>query len=107
MAVKSILGEGYKMEDLFSMYEDLASGKLKEANVGKVEKFENTASWWQNAERMQKIGESPLMANAENIGSILGKSAELEAYKTRRKQQTNLQAQGVGRTQSILGGSVI
>jgi hypothetical protein len=105
MASKTILNSKYSsisMPDFFSAYEDLASGKTKNLEVGTT--FSGTqGSFFKSGTEFA----TPLMANADNIGSILGKTAELEAFKTRRKQQTNLQNQGVGRSQSILGGSLV
>jgi len=105
MAAKSILGKTYSYEDLFDTYDTMLQGK------------QNTVGY---SEQVQKMDYRPLgrysnprleertgFANADNVGSILGKTAELEAFKTRRKQQTNLQSQGVGRSQSILGGSLV
>jgi hypothetical protein len=105
MAAKSILGNGYNYQDLFDTYDALASGKQKDVNVGST--YKKTSGGWNNWQNRTTESTTPLMANAENIGSLLGKTEELEAYKTRKKQQTNLQSQGVGRSQSILGGSLV
>ena len=106
MAAKSILGRNqydtYTMDDFFDTYDALASGALNKTQVG----YQVSSTGGNFFKNPVEIG-SNIYADASNLGSILGKTAELEAYKTRKKQQTDLAAQGATRTSSILGGTVI
>lgn len=106
MAAKSILatgyGDTYTMQDFFDTYDALASGKLKQTQVGYTATSGGGGLFSSPVEII-----SNTMADANSLGSLLGKTSELEAYKTRKKQQSTLLDQGVGRSQSILGGTSI
>ena len=105
MAVKKNLMNGYSYQDLFDTQDALDSGDLSSVNAG-------TKSW-----RVQQSflgvkgnaagGTGPQTANASTLGSILGQTEAIGAYKKRKQEQQGLAKQGVGQSQSILGGTVI
>lgn len=106
MAVKSILSNGYTMNDLFDTYDALQSGSLNQTQVG-TQINRKPIPWYKRSGRSYDETSSPIMAGQDNLGSLLGKSEELNAYKKRKQEQANTAQQGAGRTQSILGGTVV
>lgn len=61
-----------------------------------------------------KVGESyndygltENFANKDTLGSILGLTDQINAYKKRKDTQKQTATQGAGRSTSILGGSVV
>jgi len=100
MAVKKILGTSEKdilsLQDFYDTQTALDTGSLLSTQVG-------TAYGGSG----DNIIATPFMATKENLGSILGMTKEVEAFRKRRQQQQDLKTQGIGVGQSILGGSVV
>lgn len=93
---------------------DYAKQKTKKPTATFGDIFETQDFLDTNPERSVKVGESyndygltENMANKDTLGSILGLTDQINAYKKRRDTQKQTAAQGAGRSTSILGGSVV
>lgn len=97
MAAKKTLMDGYTYQDLFNLQDELDIGG--EAKVG-------TSSWSKGGSFFTHgaSGTSDLMANKDNLGSILGQTDAIAAFKKRKLEQQKMAQAGVGTQQSILGG---
>lgn len=98
MAAKKRLID-YTYEDLFDTQDALDVGTMKEVQAG-------TQSWSKEGSFFTHgaSGTSPLMANKDNLGSILGQTDSIAAYKKRKLEQQKMAQAGIGTQQSILGG---
>jgi hypothetical protein len=96
---------GYTYQDLFDTQEALDTGLLKQVQAG-------TQSWSKTGSGIfgTSLGASTaggtrsIMAGAGDLGSILGQSDAIAAFKKRKVEQQKTAQQGFGIQQSILGG---
>jgi hypothetical protein len=106
MAVKKSLMDGYSYKDLFDTQDALDSGELNQTQYGTETR--SGSSLHRGLFKMIGIGggdkTTNLMANKENLGSLLGKSDAISAYKKRKDEQLKTGQQGFGAQSSILGG---
>lgn len=106
MAVRKNFNGGYSYQDLFDAQDALDEGKIKDLKVGDIV-TKTVLPWYKRDGSVYTEETSPLMANKNNLGSILGQEKEIGSYKDTMAQRQKLLKQGSGMSQSILGGSVI
>lgn len=102
MAVKKTLMDGYTYQDMFDTQDALDSGDLKQVQAG-------TKTWsaqqsFLGIKGSKAGGTGAWMADASTLGSILGQTDAIAAYKKRKLEQQKMAQAGVGSQQSILGG---
>lgn len=98
MAVRKNLID-YTYQDLFDTQEAMDTGMLNQVQAG-------TKSWSKEGSFFTHgaSGTSPLMATKDTLGSILGQTDAIAAFKKRKLEQQKMAQAGVGTQQSILGG---
>ncbi len=113
MAVKNNFNNGnFTWEDVFNTQDALDNGILGSVAAGTTT-TKKTLPWYERSGSDSTTSTANFSANASNFGSMLSMnngmdaSTGIAAYKKRRNEQTLLKSQGVGNTQSILGGSVV
>lgn len=106
MAVKKSLMDGYTYKDLFDTQDALDSGSLGQVQYGTETR--SGTSLHRGLFKMIGIGggdkTTNLMANKDNLGSLLGQTDAIAAFKKRKLEQQKMAQAGVGAQQSILGG---
>lgn len=102
MAARKTLMEGYLPQDLFDLQDQLDAGTVDYANVG-------TKTWGAKSSMLGMTtasagGTGALLADKNTLGSLLGMTNEIAAYKKRKQEQQKMKQAGFGSQQSILGG---
>lgn len=95
--------DGYTYQDLFDTQDALDSGLLDSVNAGTITTTRDIP-WYKRDGASSTNTTTNLLANKDNLGSILGKSDAISAYKKRKVEQQKMTQAGVGAQQSILGG---
>lgn len=106
MAVKKKLLD-YTYEDLFDTQEALDTGILNQVNVGTYTTTTSGSKGFLGFGKGRPKTSEPmdLMANKDNLGSLLGLSDAIAANKKRKQEQLKVSSQaGLTGQQSILGG---
>lgn len=109
MAVKqNFLKYGYNYNDLYDTQDALDAGEISNVKVGTY------ASARVNKDALgltgqKTVGGGDIIANKDNLGTLLGRGMDesIAAYKKKKLEQQGIASQGLGRSQSILGGSVV
>ena len=103
-AKRSLLGQQNTLQDFFDTQDALDNGSLDQSTVGRTN-FHQDGSFFTHG----KDWYNDTNANKDNFSSILGGDVgnSVAAYKKRKLEQQGLGKQGVGQSQSILGGSVV
>lgn len=98
--------DGYTYQDLFDTQDALDTGILNQVKYGTQTRTGSDPF----RKMFQAIGipggsaTKDLMANKDTLGSMLGQSDAIAAYKKRKLEQQKMAQAGVGVQQSILGG---
>lgn len=101
--------DGYTFQDLFDTQDALDNGLLNSVEVGTITKTKKNKGFLGfGADRPEDVAKtaqtSPWMADANSLGSILGQTDAIAAFKKRKLEQQKMAQAGVGTQQSILGG---
>lgn len=100
---RGILSGTTSYDELFKIQDDLDSGTIGSVKVGN--EYKHTDGGLFSSGRDEMVG--PVNEDKNTFGSLLGQTDALNAYKKRKTDQSNLANQGIGRSQSILGGTVV
>lgn len=94
--------DGYTYQDMFDTQEALDSGLLNSVNAGN--KAWSVQSSFMGIKGAKAGGSGPITATADTLGSVLGQTDAIAAFKKRKLEQQKMAQAGVGTQQSILGG---
>lgn len=108
MAVKKKLEDGYYMKDLFDTQDALDDGTLGNVTIPYTSTYEDTVAGGflgLGTKEVTRTSRGEETATASTLGSILGKTEEIDSNRRRRKEQKDIKNMGFSQGNSILGGA--